>query len=240
MPRHKSSTKHNARKTKRLGKRAPIHKALPKGIILKKSDDVIAKLRVLEKYGLYKPNNKITRQNITKSQKQRTLKHFNDVMQNGIIKNSRVIRPFKRAMNGYTLNKPFNFAEGKIKRGSPGIIKTRTGAIVQSDNHKAIIRPDGTIIRHEKIDGKNKTIYSGSLNDNQIMAFIKQVDAGTFKFPRNMKMRLSLFDNVQSSELYSNVSQLQSHFAKYFDKIQTYINGHPSSALRPITMEFYT
>lgn len=220
-------------------KRAPLVK-INRKIVLPKTADIIAKLRTLEKYGIFKPRKKLTRKNITRKQVNEISKRFDDIQKHGTMVRGRVQRPFKRTMKGWTLTDRFKFAIGKPVRSSPGIVKTRTGAIVETEAAKAKVKDDGTIVTREKRFGKMRTVYSGSLSRKQTLLFLTQVENGTFKWPKGMALYLTMFGNrIKSTELVTLRGLRNYLIGGYLKKIQDHYARHPHEDVSPLTLEFY-
>lgn len=239
-PAPKPKARNVSRRSPARTKQPATRKPSPR-IVLKKSDDVIARLRALESIGAYQSRKKITRQNITRKQANEILRRFDDIQKHGTYVRGKVNRPFKRTLSGYQLTPSFQFVKGDVKRSQPGIIKTKTGAVIdEPKNVRANVREDGTIVTRRHKFGKIRTTYSGSLTPKQTDIFLRQIEAGTFVMPKNMAMSLSIFGNDVSAEFFETAEQVaQSFMAKYGHTLLTYVRAHPDRP-SPLKIEFYS
>lgn len=217
----------------------PTKKLSPRGIILKKDDDIIAKVRLLEKIGAYQPKKKITRQTITRSQKRRALKIFDQIQEHATYEKGHVIKPLKRAMHGYTVTKNFQFVKGKVKQSKPGVFKTRTGALIEKpEGTRAKILQDGTIVSYETRYGKRRKVYTGSLNHAQTLRFLEDAENGKIKFPPGMQMSVAIFGNMRSARLMTSPRQLAKWVMEYAPKLTASMSQYPNDPA-PLEIEFF-
>lgn len=242
MP-QKHSNKPPARvKPKKAASKIPRARKKNNPFIPTAQDDAARKLRALEKIGANyfktKPRKPLRVGKLTPSQIKQINTRFASIQKHGTTIKGKVVRPFKPTLKGYTLNKPFKLARGKLAHETVGAIRTHKGAIVVSTESKPRIRKDGTVITKRSVGGKEVTVYSGALTHLQTLAFIYQVENGTFKFPKGMRMELSIFNNSQSAVIYHTVEQLQRHFLKYAEKLEAFMAKNPQLD-SPLTLEFY-
>lgn len=233
MPQQKHTTKTRTGRKSRSSNTARKSK-----ITLTKSQDVIAKVRALEKLGLYKPAKKITRQSITRSQKYTALKKFKLLQQNKVIRQGRAIPPLQRTMHGYKLNKQFALAKGKVKTSRPGIIKTRKGAIISSDfgDHPKILK-NGTIQTYTTINGKRRKIYADILTIPDAMKFINDAENDTLKFPTGYAAKVIMFGNSLSYVIISDPAAAVAWARQYSAKLKLDMEKH-QDATSPIEIEW--
>lgn len=253
MPHKKHTTKKTAKSTRtparstarKLSKPTRTPK-VPRNIRIPQRLESYLQAEALLKAGLYNPRKKLDPKTFTDSQARNIRKRYAEIQKHGAYIQGIAQRPFQRTTRGYKLNPAFKQVKRKAAQKIPGVIKTNQGVIVPRELLKSSPRilKDGTLVYRSKRAGKERTIYSGTLTPAQTLRFIKQVEDGTFKFPKGkngkpMRCTVVLFNAFTLRGMWHvlTLKNLQFVMSQYQAKFEDTIKKYPEFA--PLTLEFY-
>lgn len=253
MPRKKHSTKKPNKGTRAPARSSARKQAkpvrapkVPRNIRVPQRLEAYLQAEALLKAGLYNPRKKLDPRTFTDSQARNIRKRYAEIQKHGAYIQGIAHRPFQRTPRGYKLNPAFKQVKRKAAQKIPGVIKTNQGVIVPRELLKGSPRilKDGTLVYRANRAGKERTIYSGTLSPMQTLRFIKQVEDGTFKFPKGkngklMRLTVVLFNAFTLRGMWHVMSlkNLQFVMSQYQSKFEDTIEKYPEFA--PLTLEFY-
>lgn len=249
MPHSKSNRISRARKS-RLNKSSvsPTRaKKIKAAIRLNKKDEAFLRARALQRAGIYTPKKPIDT-HWTSGQASHVNKLFDRVQNEaGYFDKGKTLRPFQRTLRGYKLTDNFKATKKKAPKEMVGIVRTKKGSIIPRNRASSFnVQKDGTITYMEKRYGKMRKIYTGQLNAQQTLAFMQQVENGTFQIPKGKRMRVIIFGSeIKASENdlmgKAGMAALKKRLLGYkqdgFDKLLAAIEKNPN--LSPIKLEFW-
>lgn len=248
MPRKKHNTKTPKRASAKAArsKTVQLSKRVPRNIRIPERLENYLRAEALQKAGLYNPRKKLDARTFTQSQARHVKRLYNETQKHGAYIQGIANRPLQRTPRGYKLNPAFKKVNRKAAQKIPGVIKTNKGVIVPREllsSNPAILK-DGTLKYRAKRAGKMREIYSGTLTPAQTLRFMRQVEDGTFKFPKSkngkpMQGNLVLFNayTLRGMWHFLTLKDLQYVMGAYRQKFEDTIEKYPEFA--PLTLEFY-
>lgn len=208
-------------------------------IAKKDRKELAAQGRALKKLGLYSTRKPLNLGSITKARAKTIQKKFRELERHGYYEHGRKIKPLYRAPEGYKLNPNFKFVKSKRKPSTNiGIIRTRKGVIIETRDKKASrfkVMKDGTIVSRQEAFGKVRNVYTGSMTFQQQLAFVNSIYDGSFQFPDNFIIAISVFGYDRT--LVTSTAQLLAFLKKHQKELESGLSAHrPVIALEYIEL----